>query len=287
MPRFGAHMSIAGGLPQAVARIQRVGGTALQIFSANQRRWETGPLSDETVDAFAAARRDWGAEYPVAVHTSYLINLAASNHGVATKSVRAMIAELERASRLGVPFLVMHPGAHTGLGVSAGLRRLTVNLDRVLESGVDHGRVQVLLETTAGQGTCLGGAFAHLAAVIQASKYGDRLGVCFDTCHVFAAGWDISTVEGYEAAMTAFDQEIGLDRLAFFHVNDSQTACGSRRDRHTHIGEGRIGLAGFRLLVNDPRFAGHPMVIETPKGEDLAEDIRNLGVLRSLVTEKD
>ncbi len=283
MPRFGAHMSIAGGLDQAVARIRRVGGTALQIFSANQRRWEVPPLAGEAVAAFAAARRAWGDEHPVAVHTSYLVNLAASSDRVAARSLRAMIAELERTGRLEIPFLVIHPGAHTGMGIDAGLRRLTANLDRVLESGADHGRVRILLETTAGQGTCLGGAFAHLAAVIHGSRYGDRLGVCFDTCHVFAAGRDIATAAGYEATMAAFDREIGLDRLAFFHLNDSLAPCGSRRDRHAHIGEGGIGLAGFRLLVNDPRFAGHPMVIETPKGKDLAEDVRNLGVLRSLV----
>jgi len=277
-------MSIAGGLARAVARIRRVNGTALQIFSANQRRWQTPALADEEVAAFVAAVREWG-DYPVAVHTSYLINLAASRDEIAEKSVHALVAELERTARLGIPFLVMHPGAHTGAGVEAGIQRLAANLDRVLAARPRDERVTILLETTAGQGTSLGGDFRQLARIIELTNHPERFGVCFDTCHVFAAGWDIRTPKGYEATMAAFDRIIGLDRLLFFHLNDSQGACGSRRDRHAHIGEGAIGLQGFRLLVNDPRFAEHPMVLETPKDEELAEDHRNLAILRNLAAD--
>ncbi len=282
MPLLGAHMSIAGGLARAVERIRRVDGRALQIFSANQRRWQVPALPEKEIQAFVQAVRRWGG-LPVAIHNSYLVNLAASRDDIAEKSVAAMIDELERAALLQVPYIVMHPGAHTGSGVAAGIRRLAENLDRIFAARPEYNDVKILLETTAGQGTTLGSDFGELARIIELCSRPERLGVCFDTCHVFAAGCDIRSPAAYDRTMAEFDRTIGLGRLLFFHLNDSVHGLGSHRDRHAHIGEGEIGVAGFRNLLGDPRFAGHPMVLETPKGEDLAEDIRNLTVLRSLV----
>ena len=180
----------------------------------------------------------------------------------------------------------MHPGSHVGSGLELGLHQLTANLDRAFALADDASSVIVLLETTAGQGTGLGSSFEELAHVINNSAYGKRLGVCFDTCHAFAAGYDISTKTGYEKTFTAFDKIVGLDRLKFFHLNDSKKGLGSRVDRHEHIGKGEIGLEGFRLLMNDPRFADHPMVLETPNEKDLMDDIKNIQLLRSLIMKK-
>jgi deoxyribonuclease-4 len=200
--------------------------------------------------------------------------------------VTAFAEEIIRAKRLSIPYLVMHPGSHVGAGIDAGLEHLTTNLDRAFDQVKEAQTVMVLLETTAGQGTGLGASFEELAYVLEHSRYQERLGVCLDTCHVFAAGYDISSIAGYEKTLADFDKIIGLERLKFFHLNDSKKDLGSRVDRHEHIGKGKIGLAGFRLLLNDPRFANHPMVLETPKEKDLKEDIENLKLLKSLMTEE-
>lgn len=281
MPLFGAHMSIAGGLEKAVARLASVGGEALQIFTANQRQWRVKTPSPEAVARFREARRQFG-DLPVASHDSYLINLASPKPEVAARSVTAFVDEIERCERLDIPFLVMHPGAHLGAGVEAGLVTLVANLDRALEAAACSS-VVVLLETTAGQGTGLGADFAELARIIETSRHPGQLGVCLDTCHVTAAGYDLATPAGYERTMAEFARLIGLERLRFFHLNDSKKPVGSRVDRHEHIGKGYVGPAGFANLVNDPRFSEHPMVLETPKGEDLAEDVENLAVLRGLL----
>ena len=282
LPLLGAHMSVAGGLHLAFARIRAVAGEALQIFTRNQRQWQVAPIAPAEAGLFRETWRQVGP-MPVAGHTSYLINLASPREDVAGKSVAALAGELRRCTALSLPFLVMHPGAHLGSGVEAGLARLTGNLDAVFDQVPEAGGVMVLLETTAGQGSSLGGRFAELAAVIVRSRHPERLGVCFDTCHSFAAGYDIRSPAAYAATFAEFDREIGLERLKFFHLNDSLRELGSGVDRHTHIGRGEIGLAGFRLLLNDPRFAGRPMVLETPKGEDLREDRENLAVLRGLL----
>ena len=285
MPLLGAHMSIEGGLHQAFARIGQVKGESLQIFSKNQRQWHVPPLQASEIKLFNEAWSKWGMG-PVAVHDSYLINLANPDDKKAGRAVSAFAEEIRRAGQLGIPHLIMHPGSHVGGGLEKGLAQLTANLDRAFAQADDAPSVMVLLETTAGQGTGLGASFEELAHIISHSKYSDRLGVCFDTCHVFAAGYDIGTREGYTKTFAEFDTIIGLKRLKFFHLNDSKKGLGSKVDRHAHIGKGEIGLEGFRLLMNDPRFSNHPMVLETPKEKDLKEDIENLRVLRGLVRKR-
>ena len=275
-------MSIAGGLHKSFEKISLAGGQALQIFSKNQRQWRVPELHPSEIEKFIATWEQWGKR-PVAVHDSYLINLANPDKKKANRAVVAFAEEVRRAHQLTIPFLIMHPGSHVGSGIEKGLQQLTANIDRAFAQADDAGSVLVLLETTAGQGTGLGASFEELAYIIGNSAYSNRLGVCFDTCHAFAAGYDISSAAGYEKTFADFDKNIGLERLKFFHLNDSKKGLGSRVDRHEHIGKGEIGLEGFRLLMNDPRFAEHPMVLETPKGKDLKEDIENLKLLRSLI----
>ena len=282
MPLLGAHMSIEGGLHMAFDRINHVEGKSLQIFSKNQRQWRVPALTSSEIELFIKKREQWG-KGPVAAHDSYLINLANPDETKANKAVGAFAEEIRRSDQLAIPYLVMHPGSHVGSGTDKGLLQLTANLDRAFVEAGNAKSVMVLLETTAGQGTGLGANFEEIAYVMENSAYSKRLGVCFDTCHAFAAGYDIRSAAEYEKTFTAFDKIIGLDRLKFFHLNDSKKGLGSRVDRHEHIGKGEIGLEGFRLLMNDPRFAEHPMVLETPKEKDLKEDIKNLKLLRSLI----
>ncbi|NTV12814.1 MAG: deoxyribonuclease IV [Desulfobulbaceae bacterium] len=281
MPLFGAHMSVSGGLALAFDRLSQVEGEALQIFTANQRQWQPALPGAQDIAAFQARWRQAGP-IPVASHDSYLINLASPKPESAEKSIPAFAAELQRCAELGIPYLVSHPGSHLGEGTEAGIATLAANLDRAFASAATGDQVMVLLETTAGQGTGLGASFAELAEIIAACRYSANLGICYDTCHTFAAGYDIRTPESYAQTMAEFDRLIGLDRLKFFHLNDSVKGLGSRVDRHAHIGQGSIGLEGFRHLVNDPRFAAHPMVLETPKSDDLHEDRENLARLREL-----
>ncbi|MBI5558121.1 MAG: deoxyribonuclease IV [Deltaproteobacteria bacterium] len=282
MPRFGAHMSVSGGIALAFDRLAAVNGEALQIFTANQRQWQPRTPGPAEIEAFKARRRQTPG-VPVASHDSYLINLASSKPETADKSVTAFAEELRRCAALGVEYLVMHPGSHLGEGVEAGLRRFTANLDRAFSEASTGRQVMVLLETTAGQGTNLGASFEELATIIATTSYPERLGVCYDTCHTFAAGYDIRTPRVYAETMAGFDRVVGLERLKFFHLNDAEKGLGSRVDRHAHIGRGRITVEGFRNLVNDPRFSDHPMVLETPKSDDLHEDRENLELLRSLL----
>ncbi|WP_028585922.1 deoxyribonuclease IV [Desulfogranum mediterraneum] len=282
MAILGAHESVAGGLQLAFERIKGVGGEALQIFTRNQRQWQAAAISDEEVLLFQEARARAGM-MPVASHASYLINLATPDPVKAARSCRALADELERCRRLGIESVVLHPGSHGGAGVEAGLEQVAVNLDGALElAGAATGEVRLLLETTAGQGTGLGSSFAELGWLLANSRYRDRLGICVDTCHIFAAGYDLRDKCSYEQTFAALDEQVGLEQVCFFHLNDSKKACASRVDRHEHIGKGCIGLEGFRLLVNDSRFRRHPMTLETPKGKDLEEDRQNLAVLRSL-----
>lgn len=282
MPLLGAHMSVAGGLHHAFEHISRVGGEALQIFTRNQRQWRTAPVSREEAAQFKAAWREAGA-MPVASHDSYLINLAGPRSEIEAKSVQALIDELTRCQALGIPWLIMHPGSHLGEGEEAGIARCSRNLDRVLAGAGPGNQVTILLENTAGQGTNLGRNFSELAAIIAGSRQPERFGVCFDTCHAFAAGYDLRTPAAYQKTFAEFDRLLGLARLQFFHLNDALKGLASRVDRHAHIGQGQIGLEGFRLLMNDPRFQKHPMVLETEKSEDLHEDRENLALLRGLI----
>lgn len=278
---FGAHMSVSGGLAKAFARGQQVGCEAMQIFTKSERQWAAKPIAPEDAAAFRAEQERTGIG-PVVVHDSYLINLAAPADELWHKSVAAFAEELERCNTLGIPYLVTHPGAHTGSGEEAGLAREAEALRRLFAEGVG-GDTMVLLETTAGQGSCLGHRFEHLARLFELVPDSGRLGVCVDTCHIFAAGYDIRTPEGYAATFDEFERLVGLQHIRCFHLNDSLKDLGSRVDRHSHIGQGCIGPEAFRLLVNDPRFAALPMLIETPKGDDMAEDVMNLSLLRSLV----
>jgi deoxyribonuclease-4 len=283
MPLLGAHESVAGGLELAFERIGQVGGDSLQIFTRNQRQWKAAPISDNESAAFQHAWQQAG-NMPVASHASYLINLGSSKSEQAEKSIVAFSDELGRCEVLNIPFVVFHPGSHGGAGVDKGLANVTRHLDQVIELAGDAGKsVTILLETTAGQGTGLGYRFEELAVVLEHSEFSNRLGICVDTCHIFAAGYDIRTPESFAATFAEFDRLIGIEHIRFFHLNDSKKELGSRVDRHEHIGKGCIGLNGFRALLTDPRFAHHPMTLETPKGKDLAEDRENLAVLRALL----
>jgi len=281
MPLLGAHMSIAGGLHRAVERIRKVGGEALQIFSKNQRQWQGTPLDDETVARFRNALAQ-GGPLVAAVHDNYLVNLASPHEVIQRKSTEAFADELRRTERLGVPYLVTHPGAYVHGTLEDGLDRFVRNLDSaILLSQTTV--VRILIENTAGQGTQIGWRFEEIAHILDASHHGHRLGVCFDTCHAFASGYDIRTRKAYLSTFADFHRIIGLQRLEFCHLNDSKRELGNRVDRHEHIGKGRIGLEGFRLLLNDGRFRHLPMVLETPKGKDLTEDMENLKTLRRLL----
>lgn len=281
MPLLGAHESIAGGLHKSFERILKVGGEALQIFTKNERQWRAKPITDEAASLFREAHEEAGF-MPVASHDSYLINLASTDKKKLRLSIDAFTDEIDRAGVLGIPFLVTHPGSHLGKGVDFGLKQFTRNLDRAMEAS-SHPDVLILIENTAGQGTNLGSTFQEVAHILEKSRYPERLAVCFDTCHGFAAGYDIRTPEAFEKTFDEFDAEIGLSRIRFFHLNDAKGELGSRVDRHDHIGRGKIGLSGFRLVLNHPGFKDLPMVLETHKGPDLAEDVENLKVLRSLM----
>ncbi len=280
-PLLGAHMPTAGGHACALTGGHAIGCQAVQIFTASPRQWRAPSISDETRAAFAQALADCGITRTVA-HDSYLINLAAPpDSDVLAKSRAAFRAEIERADALGVDLLVSHPGAHVGAGEDVGLARLIESLD-VVHGETAGARVRVAVETTAGQGTYLGGRFEQIARILQGVRDPERLCVCLDTCHVFAAGYDLRTPEAYEVTMTAFDAIIGFPHLQVVHANDSKGTLGSHTDRHAHIGDGAIGLEAFRLLVNDPRLAGLPIIVETPDSETMHEV--NIRRLRDLLT---
>lgn len=290
MPRFGAHLSIAGGLPRALDRARASRCEALQIFTKSAGQWRARTLPADEVALFRSTRERSGI-HPVVAHDSYLINVAAADVTLRTKSIAALVEEYDRAELLGLDALVMHPGAYTSGDENGGLRLIAGALRTILRMR-PKSRAKLLLEHTAGQGTNLGHRFEHLAAIIDGLDGSPRLGVCLDTCHLLAAGFDICTPEGYAATFTAFDRIVGLDRLAVFHMNDSKKPCGSRVDRHEHIGQGCLGLEPFRRLVNDPRFAHLPMLLETPKLDTPESrrksdadpwDMRNLRVLRRLM----
>ncbi|HEY64816.1 MAG TPA: deoxyribonuclease IV [Caldilineae bacterium] len=279
--RLGAHMSIAGGVSKAFDRGEQVGCEAMQIFTKNQNQWRAKPLEPEEVERFYRRQRETGIG-PVVAHDAYLINLASPDDALWEKSLKAFIDELERAEALGLLGVVMHPGSHTGAGEEVGLDRIARALDRA-HAATQGFRVLTILEITAGQGTNLGYTFEQLAAIRQAVDDPARVGVCFDTAHALAAGYEFRTPDTYAAMWEHFDEVLGLDLIKCFHLNDSKRDLGSRVDRHTHIGQGYVGLEAFRLLINDPRFDGLPMLLETPKGPDMKEDIENLRVLRSLI----
>lgn len=281
--RLGAHESIAGGLDRAFLRAQEVGCDAVQLFVKSNRQWKARPLTDEDVERFRQRQAETQIE-PAVAHAAYLLNLASPKEDLWARSRDALLVELERCERLGIPGLVLHPGSHTGSGEEAGLARVAQALGEVHARTPGY-KSRILLETMAGQGTNLGYRFEHLAWLRANTPQGERLGACFDTCHVFAAGYELRTPEGYAETMQQFDDIVGLDTLGVLHLNDSKADLGSRRDRHAHIGEGVLGLEAFRLVVNDLRLQHLAGLLETPKEDDLHEDRENLERLRSLIDE--
>jgi deoxyribonuclease IV len=279
--KFGAHMSVSGGVARALERGASVGCEVVQIFVKNNMQWFGRPHSPADIAQFKReeARLRCAAVFG---HTGYLINLGAGPSANRDKSLQSLIQEITFAGALGLPFLVLHPGAHLGAGETEGLRRIVAGLNEVLRATKDA-KVRIALENTAGQGSCLGNQIEHLAAIYDAVKNPARLGLCIDTAHLFAAGYDIRTGQGWDKAMRQIDALIGRKEILAFHLNDSKTDLGSRVDRHEDIGKGKIGLEGFRHIVNDARFKNSPGCLETHKSEDLHEDAANLATLRSLV----
>lgn len=259
-------MSVAGGLEHAFLDGAAVGCESVQIFVKNQRQWRAKPLSPEQIDAYKAAQQETGL-HPVVAHASYLINMAAPGADARKKSTDAMIDELSRCEALGVDYLVVHPGAHMDDSMDQGIERIAACVDQAHDSCAGF-RTKILLETTAGQGTAIGYRFEQLRAILSKTKDPKRLGVCLDTCHLFAAGYDFRTAQGYRTMMGELDELIGLANVHCIHVNDSKRELGSRVDRHDHIGKGKIGKEGFAHFVNDPRWNGIPMILETAKGKD-------------------
>jgi deoxyribonuclease-4 len=280
-PLLGAHMSIAGGVDKSLLLGKTVDCDAIQIFTKSSRQWAAKPYTKEEIELFGLNRKETGITTIIA-HDSYLLNLGSPDEALRKRSVAAFIDELERCEILGVSNLVAHPGSHVGAGEKEGIKTISRSLDEVHQACPGY-KPKVTLEITAGQGSNLGYRFEQIAKILDATKENDRLRVCFDTEHAFAAGYDIRTKEGYERTFMEFDEEIGIDRLAAFHLNDSKKEFNSRVDRHEHIGKGHIGVEAFRFLLNDKRFWGLPMCLETPKGPDLKEDKENLDLLRSLI----
>lgn len=276
--RLGFHLSAAGGVFNAIDEAAELGINALQIFTKNSNRWTAPPLKGSDIALF---KEKWSAidDLSITSHTGYLINLAGDGENL-EKSILLMKDEILRAHLLGIKYLVLHPGNHKEKGIEAGIKSIAENLDEIFSE--DETEVVVLLETTAGQGSSVGHRFEHIRDIIAASKYHSRLGVCLDTCHIFAAGYDISTPEGYLSTMDEFNRTIGFDRLKLFHFNDSKKGTGSKVDRHEHIGLGIIGSTGLSLLLNDERFDHIDYIMETPV-DDLRNDRDNLQTVLSML----
>jgi deoxyribonuclease IV len=274
-------MSIGGGAHMAIERACAIDCTAIQIFVKNNMQWFARPLTRAEISSFLEHRQRRQL-LSIFAHANYLINLAATNPQFHANSLRALSEELTRADQFALPFLVLHPGAHLGAGEEAGLNKVVASIDKVFRK-LPKVKTRIALETTAGQGSCLGHTFEQIAYVIENVRQPERLCVCLDTAHVFAAGYDIENETEIRKMFRQFDRTIGLGRLAAIHLNDSKTARGSRVDRHEHIGQGKIGLNAFRFIMRDRRFRKIPKVLETPKGKDLKEDVTNLKTLRALL----
>jgi deoxyribonuclease-4 len=273
-------MSIGGGVHRAIERACSIKCRAMQIFVKNNMQWFARPFTREEIRAFLehADRQELAAVF---AHANYLINLAAINPQFHSNSLRALAEELVRADQLRLPFIVLHPGAHLGAGEEAGIEQVVRSIDQIF-AAIPKVKTRIALETTAGQGSSIGHKFEHLAAIIGQAREPERLCVCLDTAHVFAAGFDLTTAAGTRQMFREFDRIIGFEHLVALHLNDSKTSRGSRVDRHEHIGKGRIGLDAFRVIMRDRRFRKIPKVLETPKGKDLREDVINLRTLCQL-----
>ncbi|HUS38174.1 MAG TPA: deoxyribonuclease IV [Pirellulales bacterium] len=287
MAILGAHMSIAGGYYRAVEAAKQCRCDCVQLFTKNNNQWRAKPITDEDVDKFQNALRSLGIAHPIA-HDSYLINMASPDRALWKKSLDSIVVELQRAELLGIPYVVAHPGAFTTSTEAAGLKKIIKALDEANRQTPDMAAC-CLLETTAGQGSNLGWRFEHLATILDGVKNPDRLGVCFDTCHVFAAGYAMGTEKEYKATMRELNKTIGVKKVKAFHLNDSKTPFGSRVDRHEHIGKGHLGIEPFRYLMNDRRFRKVPMYLETAKGDrgKTPWDVVNLRTLRRLLENGD
>lgn len=275
---LGAHMPTSGGLHLALRRGREIGCAAVQVFTSSPQQWKAKPLSDEAVEQFEQARVETGIDCVVS-HDSYLVNLCATNEEIRAKSIEGLKAEIERCARLGIRWVVSHMGSHLGAGEEAGLQAVAEGARRAIDETSDA--VTLLMETTAGQGSALNYRFEHLAWLLEALKGQPRLGVCLDTCHLFAAGYDLRDRQAYEATFAEFERIVGLDRVKAIHANDSKKGLGSRVDRHAHIGEGEIGQEAFRLLVNDARWFTVPILLETPDADTMHRV--NLERLKSMV----
>lgn len=277
--RLGAHMSISGGLEKAIDRGEEIGCETIQILTKNNRQWDAPDLTSEQIDTFLE-RREASDIDPIFVHAVYLINLCSTVEKTQARSYDALVDELQRAGQLELPWVIIHPGSCGNLGEDRGLELIADACRRAIDATADLD-VRICLETTAGQGTALGHRFEHLAELYEQIDAEERLAVCLDTCHIFAAGYEIRDYPGYDQTLRDFDRTVGIDRLACLHLNDSKTPFGQRKDRHEHIGQGNIGLEPFSFFLNDPRLQDIPMVIETPVDDDEVEDdSRNLQALR-------
>jgi len=277
---LGAHMSIAGGVFNAFTQGEEFGCTTIQIFTKSSNQWKAKELTEREVEKYHSEQKRTGIN-PVIAHDSYLINLGSPDSALIKKSRKAFLVEMQRCETLKIPYLVTHPGSHLGKGEEWGIKRIAQSLDWLHERAEGF-RVKIALETTAGQGTNLGYRFEQIASMIEQTLEPDRLAVCLDTCHIFAAGYDITAREAYEKTISEFDRIIGLDRLAVIHFNDSKRELGSRVDRHSHIGEGHIGEKSFGFFMKDKRFEKTPKILETPKGEEGEMDRINLDKLKKL-----
>ena len=279
MGLFGAHVSVKDGVDLSPERAKILGCDSMQIFTRNQMQWKARPINEDEAKRYKQNVKKHNIQ-KVMAHDSYLINLSAIDKKILEMSKEAFIDEMRRARMLDIDFLVFHPGSHLGAGEKKGMNRISENVRNTLLK-IGEGKPRVLFETTAGQGSNLGYSFDQMSKMLRGVGLDDRIGICFDTCHSYAAGYDIVTEDGYEKTFKLFDEEIGLDRLFAFHFNDSKGAQGSRLDRHDNIGKGKLGKAAFGHLVNDRTFARHPMVLETPGGDE--GYIKDLKTLRSLV----
>ncbi len=277
---LGAHMSIAGGVDKAIERGASIDCDAIQIFVKNNNQWFAKEQTKEEIERFKKLQKE--TNIFVFAHTGYLINLASPKEDVYEKSMESMLGEIIRCQKLDIPYLVLHPGSHLGTGEETGIKKIIKSLNKLFKE-TKKSTVKVLLETTSGQGTNLGYKFEHISEIIAGISEKTRTGVCFDTCHSFSAGYDIKSKDGYKKTMEEFDKIIGIKNLLAFHINDSKFPMGQKKDRHEHIGQGFLGLEAFENILNDKRFKNIPMVLETPKDEDLKEDVENLKTLRSLI----
>lgn len=278
---LGAHMSIAGEISLAIDRGESIGCTAIQIFTKSNRQWHAKTITSDQAASFKKAYQDSSIQ-SVIVHAAYLINIGSPDQETEKKSIHALEIEINRCTDLGIPYIVLHPGSHSNTDEESCLARISANIDKLLSTTSD---CTILLETMAGQGSSVGHTFEQLAQIIKHSEHKRRIGVCFDTCHAFAAGYDFRTEKTYNLMWEQFDKIIGINKLKAMHINDSQKDLGSRVDRHADIGKGKIGLKAFELLLNDSRFFDIPKVLETPR-DDLADYKRNLETLMDLISNK-